>query len=1193
MITGSDLEGTSGHVMLSYLCSYLIKNRSRYEHLPHYGEILKMLSEAEELAKICARESRISSKQEYNDEFIPRYEKYHNKFCQNVRKLKPGEKTLIDTGWTGHSMKMEIEREAGGSLHLSLINTGSGLSHHFTLIENDLRLVQPFIELSGVEEARLLDPDYTKALFEMMLVTAHPADKDMKTDYEAKDLYGLFNALGGKLISCRGKREEFMPPQFSGICTWCSLLAFLHKNLELKDYYTLETDISLDSICAFYSQNKKLLPESEEKRQLLQFAAMRLAQQTLDAFNNDAISLERLQVLYATLDELLTALETVEGKAQESKSTQEVVSFQNLIPTEIPSFKPWKPPTSLSKETNYTITTRTTKKAEGDPYIPEWFDLPDMISTNINLANTTLWSWIKDGHADKAIYYLEELFHLLPSVKVWDQIADRELVSVIDELATLSELLIDAVNLYPHRIRTYTAYSHYLSAISYQLSQRLPNPPGILNTKSYKNAVAADIQATLLQDQNLYDPLERDLRHRALVIFASQPERKVKDISFTISNTREISYDLMLSNKEFKEPTLRYIYNYLEEHPEIKEKIRGDDIHDYIAQGLCDWHGQLFPKEFCALRRLDYINQLFLNPKQIKIAGGSGDLFKFSRNRIHGRNGGIQIKGIEKYILKNQSNRDLNENKYFTEIISLRKAQNRIGSNVVQDIKGAARVYQSESDIMKKADPEKVRQLKLLIAQGDIDNKDSHLAQQIIKTIAYFTDHIELLEDPETRMICRFLIFECDFLEQILKQNPRFGLTLQSFVEQGFQRFSEENDIAAVAFFIEMGRDFDQLLRLHNYPATFSDWRERINNFLEARDLDVQEKTPLQAQIAGSYSSHPPEKFTSKDALQLIIASYYQKVYPHKNLVNSNHVDDESRQARERWQPEIDKIFKSEEGGFLCQAIISALTPNADIQNWDLSSYPICRSSDGRYILNLKTLDAYVDGQALTGLPTNILNDEDFTRLFGKNYSCTCSNEHCYEFIDERGIETQIIDENIFISIRQNLNGQWFELTSLDADWCKNTAFSSLPMDFLTLCRQGTMWRPVDKRSPIIIRDLEGHLTHKINIKTSTFTMKIKSICKLQDPELQLMGLNNTYNKPLDSVLGTALLWTEGDQLKELEALSLNLTFKMELHSGVWVCGVLMPMNILASLFPPINIIVASIESMVVLFWKIAKASAN
>ena len=1092
IIKGSDLEGNHPVAMISYLRNYLLVNKEKYESKEKCSQLIEMLEDAENFSKAGSFSLPVQGDffdLSFNENFKERHQQFHDLFYQRLKELNPGEKTLIETGWIGstggHSMKLGIEKNNDGTFCLTIYNTGEGLQYHPSLEEKGEQLVQPFIKITAIKEERLLDKEFTQAFLELLTVSKHPILRIGSTEYNANDVYGLLTkTLRGTAVPCDGNREKFMPPQYSGTCAWASLSAVLFENLTLRDYYRITCDINLDSICSYYQANKSTLSENGQNRILLEHASINLAQQSLNAFDNGAISIERLHEIYATLKELKISLDRANWESSQKQGNLEPITFDNLEPRN-KNFYSFE---ALESELKFDLKKLDTDiKVEIDKEfsvnLNEWINNPLHFSTEIVRlfhdisANTDK----KDG-----VRALEIFFKQLARIKdenFWNQIPSEDIQGLIVNFANLSELLFKAMKIHPEKFRSYGIYSLHIYALMFLLGKNHPEFQIFKNAKLcdlYRNAILGTYNDPLKTDFNLYSPEERSLCLRSLEI--------LKNDEFTEPYHKyylgERSEDFMtisapINNEEYESYDLKYIADYLKKNPSIKERLIVDypqfnkelEISNFqVALLACDWYGQYLPPHFCAFKRQNIIAETLFMNSSIESMGSESDKDEIFKT----------IPTIERSSAILKQDFDVKTNKVVFRDF---KSENRFNELIRNrdHVYYTRLAFTSEKDIMLSNKSEFEKNLAFIDCHGDVDNTVQHLEQQVTKTLAYFIDHFSLLEEHDMRMFCRYLLFEGNYLEKILQLNPSFESILSNFVIRGIQYFEEKEEIEGVDFFIELGINLKEFLKFNDYPDHFPNFKEKIIKLLSLREWDSKEKVLLHRQLIASYVIDRPEKLSKEDVKQLLIPLLYIKTDLSGQNLGTQYLREQIDEAYVIFQKEIKSMLLSEQGNEICNAILAAFSPTSDSkQKWNcIDRYPFCTSADEKILFDAKNVELYIEGSSLCGLPKNVLEYNDYKKIFsGKNYHCKRINANLYEFIDDRGYETRIVTKIWSETIFQKLeDGRWYKKLHLDY------SHSQLPQDFVNIPKSNTRWMSSELPRSMCIRDSSLKTIHSINYK--------------------------------------------------------------------------------------------------------------
>ncbi len=1110
IIGGSSLEGSPDGPILAYLKKFLMAYESNFlvkdlksENLAkELPSLIKMFGDASNLVGVAKLDSPISSDPYiFKKEFPARLKVFQDSLVKVVEDLKKGERTLVPSGWagapSGHSMKLGIERDQEGRLNVFLYNSGDGLQNHASLTEGGDVYYQQFIVAKNVDSKRLVDPIFTQALFELLVIPRIP-DAGGASEYGPKDLYALIReGLDAQIVTCEGEREQFKMGQTSGICAWASVLAVLHRVLGPKDYHRLNCDLTFDSLCAYAQSVRAVLPTDEEKRRLLQHAAVHCAQITLDAYSNGAISLEYLQSIHSTLKELDFLLEAARGEAHHHMIPQDSLDF-TCVERSIPLpylFRTWEQ-VGVENQSD----PKALPASASPPRIAfsfEWVKEPSQISEGLSRLGQHVRNCFLMGSSSQGIECLDQFFSLLAvegNEKLWKQIPAEQRAQTMVGLADLSETLFDAANMRPANIRSYTTYACYVNALMLLLGGDHPDvnlsQGGVAYYAFLTTVSATPAKGGLVDDQNLYYAEERVLRHRALEIFMEQPsEGRHLYLSLESDRGRVSSTPISAPSNGYQEYELRYIDELLARDPSIKEKLEARyphykaelaSTHWQVALALCDWYGEILPPAFCAARRQALIASSLLRGKII--LKKEGEIFQ--SEIISSSEHTPELKFTHAPIKVDPQLRDFKSNERFKELTDIRTRQNRSKKFCASEEGSYAKGYDSEADVMLRPLDEWQRGLQLILTQGDLNEQDPHFEQQVTKTLAYFSDHIEELGDHDKRMLCRLLVFEGNYLEKLLQDNPAFVKVLSQFVNRGLEHYIERNDVETAMFFVEMGRALDGIAKHRNIQMPLPNFRSQLKGILQRGGWTAEQRTLLHQQLVASYFSHPPDVFTSDDAAMLAAGLLHNRVYPLVNAKATDGLRDEMRKAQGRWQEPLATVMRGEAGAKVANSILRSLDLQVGKMQWDFSKYPWCVSADGIYAFNTESMQFLKDNNSLTGLPAEIRQNEDFKRLFTKtNYPAKFLGGSQYEFIDERGIITRTGP------IRQKLNGSWYQLSKI---WnLESLRGDNLPKDFIKLCEQSSVWIPIEKGTElhILVKNADFRVTHEIVLKEPSLPM--------------------------------------------------------------------------------------------------------
>lgn len=164
---------------------------------------------------------------------------------------------LIQGGWvglpTGHAIYYEVVPQTNGSIHFRLYNLGAGAeTYHGIVKEGDKSKAAPGIEWRNISREKILNLKTLEALIEFTqyTLTIGPKESQQLCSYGPSDLYETFRSLlePAEETLLYSPEGDAATVQYSGICAWRSLQAFLRVKLSTPQYKRLMLDLKLSSL---------------------------------------------------------------------------------------------------------------------------------------------------------------------------------------------------------------------------------------------------------------------------------------------------------------------------------------------------------------------------------------------------------------------------------------------------------------------------------------------------------------------------------------------------------------------------------------------------------------------------------------------------------------------------------------------------------------------------------------------------------------------------------------------------------------------------------------------------------------------------------------------------------------------------------------------------------------------------------
>ena len=283
--------------------------------------------------------------------------------------------------------------------------------------------------------------------------------------------------------------------------------------------------------------------------------------------------------------------------------------------------------------------------------------------------------------------------------------------------------------------------------------------------------------------------------------------------------------------------------------PKVQEKCHGD-IFTQIILAFCDLYGEVLPPAFRVLHRQASIARNLNSGYNTKIKEGKA---------FHTEVNASSYDGLY-YSSPEEGARTLGEwrnvRKLKMEYVSDDSFKN-LHENLRAQI-GNEDHYTTESDIMgRNFDDDWKTQLQLILAQGDFNGKELYPEQQVTRTLAYFSRHLPALENHDTRMLLRHLLFKRMYLEKLVETSPAIHWILCDFIQRGYAYFSEKGDVKAAVYFLEMSRNLEALPPFKNSRPVFEDIRAVCTILMQQREWEGNELNAHTSTDRRSFASTP------------------------------------------------------------------------------------------------------------------------------------------------------------------------------------------------------------------------------------------------------------------------------------------------------------------------------------------------
>ena len=218
----SSLEGYTAAETLGYLHTYLTARKTQNtKDKDCFDDILSELKEAIVINNTTNPSAFVQKAQQ--------------KIKEAFETKKP---LLLPGGWagnpSGHAMYYEVIPETNGTGTFRLYNLGAGSNNHDPIEVDNKTKATPFEDWKGISLEKLLDENFLTAIHELMTHTHLPGDTSNKTEYRSEDIYNALKEILSPAATTQTEKpvlSKKMTTQQAGICSWKSLMAFLHTRL--------------------------------------------------------------------------------------------------------------------------------------------------------------------------------------------------------------------------------------------------------------------------------------------------------------------------------------------------------------------------------------------------------------------------------------------------------------------------------------------------------------------------------------------------------------------------------------------------------------------------------------------------------------------------------------------------------------------------------------------------------------------------------------------------------------------------------------------------------------------------------------------------------------------------------------------------------------------------------------------------
>lgn len=979
------LEGYNSERMIRYFCQFL------EQEIESSGDesLLSLQREFEEAAELSASFLR-SPSETFRDELKAALAKKNpgeSVFFMNGWQNKMG----------GHATVFRMTLGENGLYTVRIFNRGAGMSYHAENILSGKQQAIPFLEVREVKGEQF-DEIIIQALQEMESPPSSGEGWGASDLYrgilpflgkvEVKEpSLDTADSCTSPLVEFERKSDDYpsekeMEHLKVGHCTYLALTGVLHESIP-DSYERFIFDLQLKTLLTFFEQNQSELARNPQKRTLLFKGAQQLSRNGEKAFGE-------MQILtlkeFHLVNELLAVIFHVIEESEQEASLQKLYDespWQGIkdIPY-TPTEQGFDEPQALSSASAMQVdpSSFNPSQSQFSEQCQEWQG--HFAKANQQALYPQSKELIQDWVRKIPLSWLDA------SADWKSKISSEEAAAILKTLSLISEELLWAqLNLAEQMNRDKTQDPENLFAIIKLLSI------ADAIAKEFKDSTGAHLQGLyqlnfdLLFEQSgsilLFDP-ELDEQVHRLKIYWDQAdpieERQEREhlSFFGVEATPLLRGDRLHyeeASKDCGKETFEWAYlSWIKKYLQTREGVEKIEAQfpefaqkSLLVQAVTVLGKKDFlPTGYEALSTLSWVSNALFQPFR-----NLGE--KFQRNR------GIETVVSDKYLslcevtgyeerqyLFGQTNTDWLawlSGAYITSDTSKPRGNHpasiQIDSNYFvengQDLpESLLSIYgtnhttphflgKTESLVRKRLGPYLRHEISLESKLGMNNEQMQDLLAlsairelQVVETLAYFSNHLEILLQRDYQILFRNLIAQPPLLHEQLLRDPSFAAKLASFARKGYEINQQVLNSQAAEFFLDLNRYFTASVRgagLSVEEAGFFDTRQELLRLIEKHRGNPVEQSPYQLDIAALLD---PALLDDQGAIDLLSAYAHLKLYPipenHPSYYKSEILRLQDHLSR--FQGVLAKLLSGPSRDKILNAVLQSAFPGSSSFQW-------------------------------------------------------------------------------------------------------------------------------------------------------------------------------------------------------------------------------------------------------------------
>lgn len=431
---------------------------------------------------------------------------------------------------------------------------------------------------------------------------------------------------------------------------------------------------------------------------------------------------------------------------------------------------------------------------------------------------------------------------------------------------------------------------------------------------------------------------------------------------------------------------------------------------------------------------------------------------------------------------------------------------------------------------------------------------------QVYRLIALFSRKSELLREEDFRTFFMLILFERSILSDTLRQSPESYALIHNFIRKGYESSEIAGDLPAQLFYLTLARKVaEEVGSLLTTLDKRQEWKERIEPYVEKLEqlngfkeierllsnsrLGIAEKSSLYTQFIACCNSSM-WKIDDHVLTLCIQAIGHLSLYPLHAMENDPQVSKDFERAMTMLKKPLKDRFNQDPEAYL-QTMLSAdpsLQASLVDKTWDISKFPLCRTSDREVQVHAFTGQILKNGFRSAFLPKQLQQDELIKQIYPPNSWVDIKGWNTFAFVDIHGqrIEITTDDEGTkVLTLKRRDSGK---------EWILQKTPPEVPFN---LMKTYTFWYNLQDHvsevtpslkqgyKPIALVHYQSNATcvHSVEILPSK---DIPEKCLVQDVEKMGFG----WLKKVEELKDIVLLSSSDGDLKYLFLHNLNLDFE-------------------------------------------------